>query len=149
METRRTFLVRLADEQLLSLLVPIESQLRSPLFALMQQSYDRALGPLYALRRRVTLIGAAALAAALVVGALLAGGIAAPLQTLVGAMRDVLGGNLQPAHGGEARTTRSASSPARSTRWWRAWRSARRSRTPSAASSRATSRRRCSAAARR
>ena len=94
-EDQQTFLVRLGDEQLLSLLVPIESQLRSPLFALMQQSYDRALEPLYALRRRVTLIGAAALAAALVVGALLAGGIAAPLQTLVGAMRDVLRGNLR------------------------------------------------------
>jgi len=89
-----TFLVPFRNERLLSLLVPIESTLNAPLFALMQESYDRALQPLYALRRRVALIGAVALVGALVVGALLAGGIAAPLQTLVGAMRDVLAGNL-------------------------------------------------------
>jgi adenylate cyclase len=75
------FLVQRGDEHLLSLLVPIESSLRTPLFALMQQSYDRARQPLHALRRRVVLIGATALAAALMLGALLAGGIAAPLRS--------------------------------------------------------------------
>lgn len=75
-----TFLVRRGDERLLSLLVPLESSLSTPLFALTQQSYDRALQPLQALRRRVLLIGAAALAATLTVGALLAGGIAAALR---------------------------------------------------------------------
>ena len=90
-----TFMVQRGAERLLSLRVPIEASLSPPLFALIQQSYDRALEPLYAVRRRVALIGAMALAAALAVGALLAGGIAAPLQTLVGAMHDVLAGNLR------------------------------------------------------
>jgi hypothetical protein len=71
-----TFLMQRGDERLLSLLVPIESSLSTPLFALMQQSYDRALEPLHALRRRVALSGAAALAGALMVGALLARRIA-------------------------------------------------------------------------
>jgi hypothetical protein len=76
-----TFLAQRGDEHLLSLLVPIESSLNTPLFALIQQSYDRARQPLQALRRRVVLIGATALAAALMLGALLAGGIAAPLRS--------------------------------------------------------------------
>ena len=75
-----TFLVQRGEEHVLSLMVPIESSLSTPLFALTQQSYDRALQPLQALRRRVLLIGAAALAATLTVGALLAGGIAAALR---------------------------------------------------------------------
>lgn len=88
-----TFIVPLGGERLLSLLVPIESPLTPPLFALVQQSYDRALEPLRTLRRRVAAIGGIALLGALIVGALLAGGISAPLQTLVGAMGDVLRGN--------------------------------------------------------
>jgi len=73
-----TFRVQRGDERLLSLLVPIESSLGTPLFALIQQSDDRVLQPLQALRRRVVLIGAAASVGAFIVGALLAGAIAAP-----------------------------------------------------------------------
>lgn len=74
-----TFLVQRSDERLLSVLVPIESSLSTPLFALIQQRYDHALQPLHVLRRRVVLIGVAALAGALMVGALLAGSISAAL----------------------------------------------------------------------
>jgi adenylate cyclase len=92
---RSTFLVRLRDERLLSILVPVDAALGQPLFALVQRSYDRALAPLAALQRRIVFIGALALAAALFVGAVLAGGIAAPLRSLVSAMGDVLAGNLR------------------------------------------------------
>jgi adenylate cyclase len=88
-----TFLVDLAGERLLSVLLPVKAQLSAPLFALVQQSYDQALGPLARLPERVAVIGAAALLAALVVGILLAAGIARPLQALVVAMRRVLEGD--------------------------------------------------------
>ena len=90
-----SFIVSRDEERLLSLLVPIESRLSPPLFALVQQSYDAALEPLRVLRRRVAGIGGAALLGALVVGALLAGGISAPLLALVSAMGDVLAGNFR------------------------------------------------------
>jgi adenylate cyclase len=89
------FLLSLGSERLLSILVPIDARLGEPLFALVQQSYDRALEPLEALRRRVALIGLGALGAALVVGGALANGIAAPLQALVAAMGRVLAGDLR------------------------------------------------------
>jgi adenylate cyclase len=92
---RPTFLARLGDERLLSILVPVDAALDQPLYALVQQSYDTALAPLHALRRRIVLIGAVALFGALIVGAALAGGIASPLRVLVAAMRDVLAGNYQ------------------------------------------------------
>jgi adenylate cyclase len=92
---RPTFLARLGEERLLSILVPIEATLSEPLFALVQRSFDQALAPVHALRRRVALIGVLALLGALLVGALLAAGIAAPLRALVGAMRDVLTGNFR------------------------------------------------------
>lgn len=91
----RPFLLQRAGERFLSLLVPIESPLPRPLFALVQQSYDEALSPLRALRRKVVAIGTAALGAALFFGAALAGGIAAPLQRLVVATRAVLGGDFK------------------------------------------------------
>ena len=91
--TGTTFLLTHGGQRWLSILVPIAARLPSPLYALVQQSYDRALAPLHALRRRIAAIGAAALLGALVVGAALAGGIAAPLLTLVAAMREVLAGN--------------------------------------------------------
>src|SRR5262245_12715171 len=89
-----TFLVDLAGDRLLSILLPIEeAQLSAPLYALVQSSYDDALGPLAALRRWVGVIGAAALVGALLVGAMIASGIAAPVQLLVAAMRRVLTGD--------------------------------------------------------
>jgi class 3 adenylate cyclase len=90
---RSTFLLDLRGDRLLSILIPIEAQLPEPLFALVQDSYDRALGPLAALPRWVAVIGAVALLAALLVGGVIAGGIAAPVQALVAAMRRVLTGD--------------------------------------------------------
>jgi adenylate cyclase len=89
-----TFLTKLGNERLLSILVPIDSALSDSLFALVQQSYDRALVPLLELRRRVVVIGVLALFGALLLGAALAAGIAAPLRALVAAMRDVVRGDL-------------------------------------------------------
>jgi len=89
----KTFLLDVDGERWLSVLVPIEARLSEPLFALIQQSYDRALAPLAALRRRIALIGALALAGALAVGAAIAAGIAAPIRTLVTATRRVLAGD--------------------------------------------------------
>lgn len=91
-----TFLLDLQGDRLLSTLIPIrEAQLPAPLYALVQDSYDRALGPLAALRRWVGAIGVAALIGALVVGGMIAGGIAAPVQLLVAAMRRVLTGDFR------------------------------------------------------
>jgi adenylate cyclase len=92
---RSTFLLDLRGDRLLSILIPIEAQLPAPLFALVQDSYDRALGPLAALRRWVGAIGVAALLGALAVGGMIAGGIAAPVQLLVTAMRHVLTGDFR------------------------------------------------------
>lgn len=92
---RSTFLLELRGDRLLSILIPVEAQLPEPLFALVQESYDRALGPLAALRRWVGVIGAAALLGALLVGGMIANGIAAPVQVLVGAMRRVLTGDFR------------------------------------------------------
>ena len=83
------------DERFQSLIVPVESQLPQPLFALMQRSYDEALAPLRALRQRIIIIGTAGLLGALLIGGGLAAGIIAPLQGLVAGMREVLRGNLQ------------------------------------------------------
>jgi methyl-accepting chemotaxis protein len=92
---RSTFLLALRGDRLLSILIPIDAQLPEPLFALVQESYDNALGPLKWLRRWVGAIGAAALLGALLVGGMIAGGIAAPVQLLVGAMRRVLTGDFR------------------------------------------------------
>jgi adenylate cyclase len=75
------FLVQRGEAHLLSLLVPIESSLSTPLWALLQQPYDRTFPPLHAVLWRVGLFGAAALAAALMLGALVAGSIAASLRS--------------------------------------------------------------------
>jgi adenylate cyclase len=89
----RPFLLGVGGERWLSVLVPVEARLPAPLLALVQQSYDRALEPLAALRRRMALIGALALAAALAVGAAIAAGIAAPIRSLVTATRRILAGD--------------------------------------------------------
>ncbi len=91
--TRSPFTVE--DERFQSLIVPVESQLPQPLFALMQRSYDEALAPLRALRQRMIITGMIGLLGALLIGVGLAGGIIAPLQSLVAGMREVLRGNLQ------------------------------------------------------
>jgi adenylate cyclase len=88
-----TFLLTLARERFLSILVPIDSRLSLPLYALVQRSYDEALAPLYALRRRIAGIGIGALVVSLLIGVGLAGGITSPVQTLVAGMREVLRGN--------------------------------------------------------
>ena len=88
-------LLDIGGERFLSLAVPIGAQLSEPLYALIQGSYDAALAPLRSLQTRIGLIGAAALAGALLIGVLLAGGITGPVRTLVGAMREVLRGNLR------------------------------------------------------
>ncbi len=88
------FLFRLGDERFLSLVSVIEAHLSSPLYVVLLGSYDEAFAPFYMLRRRILLIGAGGLVMALLVGVGLAGGITAPVQTLVAGMREVLKGNL-------------------------------------------------------
>jgi adenylate cyclase len=90
---RTTFLVRKGRTRLLSILIPIDAALPEPLYALVQDSYERALGPLADLPEWAAGLGLAALVGALLVGGILAAGIAAPLQALVVAMRRVLGGD--------------------------------------------------------
>jgi adenylate cyclase len=90
-----TFLLMLAGERWLSLLVPIEARLSSPLLAMVQRSYDAALVPFYTLRRRLAEIGVGALVLTLSLGIGLASGITAPIQTLVVGMQGVLKGNLK------------------------------------------------------
>lgn len=88
-----TALVTVDGERTLAGVIPIEAALGQPLYVVLQDSYDRALGPLRHLPQRVAGIGAAGLIAGLLVGALIAAGIAAPLQAMVAAMRRVLAGD--------------------------------------------------------
>lgn len=90
-----TFLLTLAGERWLSILVPVEARLSSPLLAMVQRSYDTALIPFYTLRRRIVEIGVGALFLTLSLGIGLASGITAPIQTLVRGMQEVLRGNLK------------------------------------------------------
>lgn len=92
--SQEPFLLRFGDEQFLSLLVLVDAQVTSPLYALVQGSYDKAFAPLHALRRRIIAIGVGALLVALFVGGGLAGGITSPVQTLVTGMQEVFRGNL-------------------------------------------------------
>jgi len=75
-----TFLLTLARERFLSILVPISSHLSLPL---------------YALRRRMAGIGVGALVVALFLGVGLARGITSPVQTLVVSMQEIIRGNLR------------------------------------------------------
>ncbi len=88
------FLSRVNDERFMSLVVNIEANLASPLYALVLGSYDKAFASFYVLRRQIILIGAGGLLLALTLGIGLAGGITSPVQTLVAGMREVLKGNL-------------------------------------------------------
>lgn len=90
-----TFLLTLVGERLLSLIVPVEARLPSPLFVVMQRSYDSALEPFYMLRRRLAGIGIGALFLTLSLGIGLANGITSPVRTLVAGMQEVARGNLR------------------------------------------------------
>ncbi len=90
---RSATLVTVGGERILTGVIPIDAALPEPLYAVIQDSYDRALGPLRHLPQRVAGIGAVGLFAGLLVGALIASGIAAPLQAMVAAMRRVLAGD--------------------------------------------------------
>jgi len=94
-DPRTPALLPIGAERYLSLVVPIDSHLPQPLYALVQGSYDKALAPLHALQLRITIIGAVALASALLTGIILAAGITDPVRTLVRSMHEVLRGNLK------------------------------------------------------
>jgi len=88
------FLASVGGDRYLSVALPIASEVPGGLVALVQRSWDEELAPLRALRRRLAAIGLVAVAAALGVGAVLAGGITAPVERLAAGMREVLRGNL-------------------------------------------------------
>ena len=88
------FLTEVDGARFLSLVVPIGAEGAAPVFALLQRSYDAALAPLRALRRRILLIGAVALGAALLLAVGFAQGINAPIETLVAGMRRIMQGDL-------------------------------------------------------
>lgn len=92
-ERPQPFLVQRAPERLLSIVRPVKAELDTPVYALVQRSYDAALAPLQNLHRQVLAIGGVSLLVALLVGAGLAGGITAPLRALMAGMQDVLRGN--------------------------------------------------------
>jgi len=87
--------VTMGEERFVSLALPIAAHLSTPLYALIQGSYDKALAPLHALQWRIAAIGAAALVTALLTGLLLSANITGPVRTLVDAMSEVARGNLR------------------------------------------------------
>jgi class 3 adenylate cyclase len=91
----RLKLLTIGGSRFLSLVVPIDAHMPKPLYALVEGSYDEALAPLRALTLQIVVIGATALAIALLVGVWLAGGISGPVRTLVTGMHEVLRGNLR------------------------------------------------------
>jgi class 3 adenylate cyclase len=91
----RLKLLSIGGTRFLSLVVPIEAHISKPLYALVEGSYDEALAPLRALTWQIVIIGATALAIALLVGVGLAGGISGPVRALVTGMHEVLRGNLR------------------------------------------------------
>jgi adenylate cyclase len=94
-ENQRLRLLTIGGSRFLSLVVPIDAPMPKPVYTLVQGSYDEALAPLHALTWRIVLIGATALAIALIVCIGLAGGIIRPVRTLVTGMQEVLRGNLR------------------------------------------------------
>lgn len=91
----QTYLLTSRGERFLARVVPVEATLSEALFAVVEGSYDAALAPLRALQWRILAIGVAALAGALLVGIVLAGGITSPVKSLVSGMREVITGNLR------------------------------------------------------
>jgi adenylate cyclase len=89
-------LLTIGGSRFLSLVVPMtDAHMSKPLYALVEGSYDEALAPLRVLRWQIAVIGATALAIALLVGVGLAGGISGPVRMLVTGMHEVLRGNLR------------------------------------------------------
>jgi adenylate cyclase len=91
----QTYLVTSRAERFLARVVPVAASLSEPLFAVVEGSYDAAIAPLRSLQWRIVAIGVAALAGALLVGIVLAGGITSPVKSLVAGMREVITGNLR------------------------------------------------------
>ena len=89
-----TFLLPLAGERFLSIIISVPSHLPEPLYAVLQRSYDKALLPLFMLQRRLAGVGIGALLLSLLVGGTLARGITSPIQTLVTGMQEILRGRL-------------------------------------------------------
>jgi diguanylate cyclase len=84
----RLKLLSIGGTRFLSLVLPIDAHMSKPLYALIEGSYDEALAPLRSLTWQIVIIGATALAIALVVGVWLAGGISGPVRALVSGMRE-------------------------------------------------------------
>jgi adenylate cyclase len=91
---QEAFILTLAGERFLSRVVSIDARLSEPLYAVVQRSYDAALAPLSILQQRIAGVGFVAVVVALALGIGLAGGITAPIRTLVGGMGELLRGNL-------------------------------------------------------
>jgi signal transduction histidine kinase len=89
------FLAEIDGTRYFSLAVPVAAESSAPVVALLQRSYDEALAPLLALRRRILLIGLGALLLALAVALGMAQGINAPIQRLVDGTRHIMQGDLR------------------------------------------------------
>ena len=90
-----TALVSADGKRFLARAIAVPAKLSQPLSVMVLGSYDAALAPLRSLQWRIAAIGAVALALALLAGIALAGGITAPVQSLVAGMREVINGNLK------------------------------------------------------
>lgn len=93
--SQATHLLKAGGHRYLTRVIALPAKLSQPLYALVMGSYDAALAPLRSLQWRIAVIGAGALAIALLAGSLLAGGITSPIRSLVNGMHAVLGGNLK------------------------------------------------------
>jgi len=91
---RPAYLAEVDGARYLTLVVPVGTDADVPVFALLQRSYDEALAPLNALRRRILLIGLVGLGAALLLAVGFARGITAPIETLAAGMRRIVQGDL-------------------------------------------------------
>ena len=90
-----TALVSADGKRFLARAIAVPAKLSQPLSVMVLGSYDAALAPLRSLQWRIAAIGGVALALALLAGIALAGGITAPVQSLVAGMREVINGNLK------------------------------------------------------
>jgi adenylate cyclase len=91
---QQPFLYTMEGERYLTLVVTMSTP-SLPLTAVIQESYDDALGPLRALQLRVAAIGLLALFVGLLVCVFLARGVTSPVRSLAAGMREVLRGNLR------------------------------------------------------
>lgn len=93
-QTGRMFLHAVRGEHFQSLLVRVGSDPKRPVYALVQQSYDREMAPWNELQGRILIAGLVALLGVTLGGAFVAANITNPVQRLVAVMRQVLGGDL-------------------------------------------------------